>query len=476
MTQLVTHRSSVVVQPSRLPRILRNAIDDRRFQGYIQNMDRDLQTILLRDNPWIQDRKALAPWLASHLPATYLPRSVLATAGGGWRRPGRAHLVVGPRQAGKSTAIWAHLEELGRPVLFIDCEQSLVQHWCRSAPLFLADLEKLELPAPLTLFFEEAQHLENAGLLLKGIIDRGYEAPVLVTGSSSFHLGAKVRESLAGRATRERLLPFSFSEVCHDLQELNGLARSRAEEERLARHLVYGGYPGVWLDDAPEVILAGLVEAVILRDASDLFRIGRPDAFRRMLRLAAGQTGNLVNLSEWASILGISRDTVASYLEILEASHVVAMVPPFAGGRRSELTKTPKIFFIDNGVRNHLVHSFEPAGRRVDAGPTLENWVFGELRKALPLEYDVHYWRSTSKAEVDFVIDTGARLIALEVKTGAGTRPTIPRSARSFVEAYRPHRLLIVSSAAFAPERIGTTEVEWITPGEVARAIAREQP
>ena len=165
---------------------------------------------------------------------------------------------------------------------------------------------------------------------------------------------------------------------------MNGLARSRAEEERLARHLVYGGYPGVWLDDAPEVILAGLVEAVILRDASDLFRIGRPDAFRRMLRLAAGQAGNLVNLSEWASILGISRDTVASYLEILEASHVVAMVPPFAGGRRSELTKTPKIFFIDNGVRNHLVHSFEPAGRRVDAGPTMENWVFGGSARPSP--------------------------------------------------------------------------------------------
>jgi predicted AAA+ superfamily ATPase len=86
--------------------------------------------------------------------------------------------------------------------------------------------------------------------------------------------------------------------------------------------------------------------------------------------------------------------------------------------------------------------------------------VFGELRKALPLDYDVHYWHSTSKAEVDFVIDTGARLIALEVKAGAGTRPSVTRSTRSFVEAYRPHRLLIVSSAGFETERIGTTEVE----------------
>ena len=436
-------------------------------------MDRDLQTILLRDNPWIRDPGSLGQWFTSHLPATYIPRSMLESAAARWRRSDRAHLVVGPRQAGKSTAIWAHLEVEAQPALFIDCEQDLVQHWCRSAPLFLADLEAISLQDPVTLFFEEAQHLENAGLFLKGIIDRDFGAPVLVTGSSSFHLGAKVRESLAGRATRERLLPFSLAEVCHDLGGLAGLARSRATDERIERHLVYGGYPEVWLSDSPEVLLADLVEAIILRDATDLFRIGRPDAFRRLLRLAAGQTGNLVNLSEWASILGISRDTVASYLEILEAGHVVTMVPPYAGGRRSELTKTPKVFFIDNGIRNHLVHSFAPPAERVDSGPTTENWVFGELRKSLPLEVGIHFWRSTSKAEVDFVIDTGSALVGLEVKAGAIGKPTIPRSARSFIDAYQPQQFLIVSSAGFDPESIGTTEVQWITPDQIAPTMRR---
>ncbi len=107
----------------------------------------------------------------------------------------------------------------------------------------------------------------------------------------------------------------------------------------------------------------------------------------------------------------------------------------------------------------------------MDSGPTVENWVFGELLKALPLDCDVHYWRSTSGAEVDFVIDTGASLIALEVKAGAGARPSVPRSTRSFVDAYRPHRLLVVSGATFEPQRIGPTEVDWITPAEVVRAI-----
>jgi predicted AAA+ superfamily ATPase len=434
-------------------------------------MDRDLQNILLRDNPWIEDPGALGRWLASHLPETFIPRHILETAGRRWRESDRAHLVVGPRQAGKSTAIWAHLEAAGEPALFIDCEQSLVQQWCRAAPLFLADLEKIAPPPGVTLFFEEAQHLENAGLFFKGIVDRGFGAPVLVTGSSSFHLGAKVRESLAGRATREQLLPLSFREVSHDLEDLSPIARSRTAEKRLVRHLAYGGYPDVWLGDTPEALLADLVEAIILRDASDLFRIGRPDAFRRLLRLAAGQVGNLVNLSEWASILGISRDTVASYLEILEAGHVVAMVPPYAGGRRSELTKTPKIFLIDNGIRNHLVHDFQPPADRVDSGPTVENWVFGELRKTLPLELDIHFWRSTSKAEVDFVVDTGSAIVGLEVKGGAMGRPSIPRSARSFIEAYRPKHFLMISTDRFDPEHIGTTEVAWITLDEVASTV-----
>jgi len=429
-------------------------------------MDRDLRTILLHDNPWIEDPGSLGRWCVSHLPETYIPRDVLLTAQDRWRESDRAHLVVGPRQAGKSTAIWAHLASVGQPALFIDCEQSLVQLWCRSAPLFLADLEAVA-PSPITLFFEEAQHLENAGLFLKGIVDRGTGAPVLVTGSSSFHLGAKVRESLAGRATRERLLPLSLGEVTNDLEGLPELARARALEDRLERHLIYGGYPEVWLGNAPEVLLTDLVEAIILRDATDLFRIGRPDAFRRLLRLAAGQVGNLVNLSEWASILGVSRDTVASYLEILEAGHVVAMVPPFAGGRRSELTKMPKIFFTDNGIRNHLVHSLVPPADRVDAGPTVENWVFGELRKMLPLEMDIHFWRSTSRAEVDFVIDTGSAVVGLEVKAGTSGRPSIPRSARSFIDAYRPTRFLMVGSSRFDPEQIGATEVLWITLDEV---------
>lgn len=430
-------------------------------------MNRDLQTILLADNPWLLDPAQLAGWLRLRLPSPLLPRLAASKGRERWAEANRAHLVIGPRQAGKSTALWAHLAERGEPAFFLDCEQPLVREWCGSAPIFLADLDKL-MERPVTLFFEEIQHLEEAGLFLKGLIDRRIGVPILVTGSSSYHLGARTRESLAGRATRTRLLPLSLAEVCQDLAGKPQILGDRLREERLARHLVFGGYPAVWLSETPELLLADLVEAVILRDASDLFRISRPDAFRQLLRLLAGQVGSLVNLSEWASILGISRDTVASYLDILESSHVVATLSPFAGGKRVELTSRPKVFLLDNGIRSRLTHDFHPLEERADAGPLLENWVASELWKTLPEGATLHFWRSASGAEVDFVVAQGDRILPIEVKAGRLGRPVFSRSLRSFLDAYQPATTLIVNTGLTHRERSGATDVEWILPFHLA--------
>jgi hypothetical protein len=281
-------------------------------------------------------------------------------------------------------------------------------------------------------------------------------------------LRSRTKESLAGRASRTRLFPFTFAETLWDLSGKPELLRSRNTDERFHRHLVFGGYPAVWLSEDPEVMLTELVEAIILRDASDLFRIDRPDAFRRLLRLAATQVGSLINLSEWASIVGVGRDTVASYIEILESGHVVKAVPPFAGGRRSELTRTPKIYLLDNGIRNRLLHDFKPLEERIDKGAMLENWVFTELWKQLPDGATLHFWRSTSGAEVDFVIVRGETLVGVEVKTAGSKRPTLPRAARSFVQAYSPQKLLVVNMGCTAEERIADTDVRWIEPMQLA--------
>jgi len=426
-------------------------------------MNSELRALLLRDNPWLRRPEELGAWLRHRLPEHFVARRVLSEQGERWQQLDRAHLVVGPRQAGKSTVLWAHLAELGAEALFVDCEQPLVQEWCRSAPLFLDGLEEV-VHHPVALFFEEAQHLENAGLFLKGLVDRRPGVPLLVTGSSSYHLGARVRESLAGRATRCRLLPFSLSELLADVASGSPAARADETRRRWQRHVAVGGYPDVWLSTDPGAVLGALVEAVVLRDASDLFRIGRPDAFRRLLHLAAGQVGQIVNLSEWAAVLGVSGDTVGAYLEILEAGHLVAQLRPFAGGRRSELTRAPKLYFVDNGIRNQLVNDLRPLAERADSGAVLEGWVFGELWKMLPADASLHYWRSTSKAEVDFVVRTARDLIGVEVKAGQPGRAKLPRAARSFIEAYRPHAFFMVQQGVEAREQLGDTTIHWLHP------------
>ena len=176
-------------------------------------------------------------------------------------------------------------------------------------------------------------------------------------------------------------------------------------------------------------------------------------------------------MSEWSSIVGVSRDTVASYLEILESSHVASLVRPFAGGRRAEITSTPKIFLVDNGIRSRLLHDFKPFDDRVDKGATLENWVFSELWKELPEGASLHFWRSASGAEVDFVITRGDTIVGIEVKSERLRRATIPRAARSFLRAYEPKQLWLVNMGFESRDQIGGTKVFWTAPTDVAARV-----
>ena len=164
---------------------------------------------------------------------------------------------------------------------------------------------------------------------------------------------------------------------------------------------------------------------------------------------------------------------MSSYLEILEASHVIVVVPPFAGGRRAELTSTPKVYFVDNGIRNQLSLDLRSIDERTDLGPLLENWVLTELWKTLPDGAMLHFWRSSSGAEVDFVVALRDKIVAVEVKARRPRRPTLPRAARSFIEAYRPSTLLIVNLTLEHQENIAETQVRWMTPALVAETLNR---
>lgn len=412
-------------------------------------MDSHLVQRILFLNPWLRGDVTPSQFVASHTPEQYVQRFLEQSR---LDEPivgkHKVRLLIGPRQAGKSTLAWRMFQNSGRHPLFLLCEDMLIRSWCSEAIPFLRDLREL-LPEPVPLFFEEAQHLPEAGLFLKGIVDLGHAEEIVVTGSSSFHLQARTRESLAGRSTRHRLLPFSLEETAASAASLPPALTMEERRGQLARHLTFGGYPEVWFSATPERLLWDLIEAFILRDASDLFQVRYPDAFRRLLKLLAFDTGNLLNMSNLAQGCGVNRKTVQNYLDILEETHIIRRILPFQDGKRSEVTRTPKCYFVDNGIRNVLLgQTSEPdILERPDTGAVVENWLLSELLKNLPSRWSVHYWRSTSKAEMDFVLSDGRQVMAVEVKAGRLTRPAVSRSARSFLDAYAPSVLFVVNQS-----------------------------
>ena len=425
-------------------------------------MDPQLRRVLVAENPWLRGEDLLE-WIQRFLPTSYIPRRLRLSA------DHRVVLVVGPRQAGKSTLIWKTLAEAAEPVLFLNCEEPSIRGWLSSPAAFLADLTELAVPAR-TLFFEEVQRLPEAGLFLKGLVDRRTGLRLYATGSSSFDLEAATRESLAGRAQRHLLLPLSLAEAGAPLPD-GPLVREDAFSRLLERMLVFGGYPTIMTADDPRQELATLVEAVVVRDASDRFRIRHPAALRKLLELAASQVGNLVNLSEWATLTNISNDTVAEYCRLLEETHLIRLVRPFVGGKRAELTSARKVYFLDNGIRNQLFGGFQPTTERSDRGALLENLAFAELAKTVnPLLDGLSAWRSKAGAEMDFVVEHQGRLLACEIKAG-DSRASLSRSARSFLDAYKPEQLLVVNRRPYPEMAVGASRVRFLQIEELSTAV-----
>lgn len=377
-----------------------------------------------------------------------------------WGEPNRAHLIVGPRQAGKSSLAWSVLRDLERP-LFLNLEEHVFRGWCSSPAGFVSDLRGLGR-TPQCLFLDEVQWLDQAALFVKGVIDLRLGFSLIVTGSSSFQFADRTRESLAGRATRNVLLPFSLAEVSNTDRPKGSAIKEARCREMLGRMLRVGGYPDVWLSDQPERVLGDLEQALILRDASDLFAIGRLDAYQKVLQLSARQIGQLVNVSEWASLSGVSSATVSRYLSLMEETQVVRVIPSFSRGKRREVTSARKVYFVDNGIRNSILGRIDlDPENDPDRGPLRENWVFTELLKHLPWHSPIRYWRSLSGAEVDFVIETPQQLVAIEVKATSLSRPKLSRSARSFINAYQPQEFWVLNETLCHEARLEGTVVRW---------------
>ncbi|MBI3150697.1 MAG: ATP-binding protein [Chloroflexi bacterium] len=356
---------------------------------------------------------------------------------------GKVLVLYGPRQAGKTTLAKELLASISLRTKFVNADELLYREALASQNL--KTLNEVLGNAEL-LVIDEAQRVPEIGLNLKILIDNNPNVTILATGSASFELANKINEPLTGRKLTFTLYPLSYTELSKTLGALE-------TRNQLEQWMVWGGYPVIATTNdlvLRERLLGELVGSYLYRDLLELEGIRRPEKIVDLLRLLAFQIGQEVSLAELATSLGLSRDTVERYLDLLEKVFVIFRVGGFSRNLRKEVTKNSRYYFFDNGVRNSLIQNLNPISVRNDAGQLWENFLMVERRKANQLagrSVNAYFWRTYDQKEIDYIEEHAGRLDAYEFKWGDGEIKAATR--RMFLEAYPDAKVQVVNRESF---------------------------
>lgn len=329
--------------------------------------------------------------------------------------PGKAVIIYGARRTGKTTLVKRFLQDIDEPYLLVSGEDLTVQGYLASQ-----SIEKLSafVGANRLLVVDEAQKVPGIGINLKLLIDHIPDMRIIATGSSSFDLARAVGEPLTGRKTTLRLYPLSQL-------ELGQIEQRHQTDANLESRLIYGSYPEVVLTNdnrAREQYLKEIVASYLYKDVLELDGIRHSAKISRLLQLLAFQVGKEVSYTELGTSLGMSKNTIERYLDLLEKAFVVQKLSGFSRNLRSEITKNSRYYFLDNGVRNALINNFNALELRNDAGELWENYLVVERlkRQEYRLEQANNYfWRTYSQKEIDLVEEREGKLFGYEMKWGA---------------------------------------------------------
>jgi len=325
--------------------------------------------------------------------------------------PNKVVVIYGPRRCGKTTLLNKFLEETKDKYILINGEDITVQKNLNSQ-----SIEKLKSFAENKLLaIDEAQKIKNIGLNLKLIVDNIKGVKVIATGSTSFDLAKNIGEPLTGRKYTLKLFPLSQMEI--------GVAENKFQTEaNLENRLIYGSYPEIIMagdNQVREKELKEIVGSYLYKDILELDGLKHSDKIVRLLQLLAFQIGKEVSFAELGSQLGMSKNTIERYLDLLEKAFVVIKLIGFSRNLREEISKNPRYYFYDNGIRNALINNFNLLDVRDDIGMLWENYIVMERIKKQ--EYsgiwaNNYFWRTYDKKEIDFVEERGGKLCGYEIK------------------------------------------------------------
>lgn len=339
-------------------------------------------------------------------------------------------VIHGARQTGKTSLLKIIQNELSeKNCFYFDLEDSrfknLFEEGIDSVINYLKQKGLYKQQDRIYLFVDEIQYLSNPSSFLKLAHDHHAEIKMIVSGSSSFEIKSKFKDTLVGRTVNFELFPLDFEEFLWFKEQSFNLKNTINDKVLIGElqtlykeYVLFGGYPKIVLTEEVEIkekYLQQIIDTYIKGDIRDIANIRHIEKFNKLLHILANQTGQLLNVVELSNTAKIARQTVEDYLFILQQTYIIKLIYPFSGNIRSELFKTPKIFFYDTGLMNLLSKKYLPG---IIEGTSFETAIFSDLTKNYG-HHTINHWRTMDKKEIDFILSLKNKIIPLEVKLNA---------------------------------------------------------
>jgi predicted AAA+ superfamily ATPase len=339
---------------------------------------------------------------------------------------GKALVVIGPRQVGKSTLINEILKN--KDFLFLDGDDFSVQQQL-SEPN--SSYIKRLIGDKKIVFIDEAQRIKNIGITSKIIIDQFKDVQLILSGSSAFELNNELNEPLTGRKWEYNMYPISYEE----LEKTIGFPEV---SKQLDHRIIYGMYPDVLNHPGKEKeVLENLINSYLYKDILMLSGIKKADVLQKLTQALALQIGNEVSYNELSQLIGVNKETISSYIELLEKAYVLFRVNPFSRNLRNEIKTNRKIYFYDTGLRNALIANFNSLDLRQDKGALWENFLISERIKYLKyhkIYSRTYFWRTAQQQEIDWIEEIDGKITAYEFKWKSKKKIKFPQK---FIDAYQ---------------------------------------
>ncbi len=338
-------------------------------------------------------------------------------------------VLHGARQVGKTSILYYLENQLklqNSVTYFIDLEDSRFVKILDSGTDGFIRLLREEgiLPAgreKIFIFIDEIQYLENPSSFLKLVADHHKNIKLIVSGSSSFAIKTKFKDSLVGRTVNFEIFNLAFGEFLlfkkYQFEKGRVYTRKKIDELRplFKEYILYGGYPKIVLTpeiDKKEKYLQQIIDTYVKKDIRNLAAVKDVDKFNKLLETLASQSGQQLNIAELSNTTRIAKQTIEKYLFIMENTYIIKLVRPFSRNIRSELFRLPKIYFYDTGLMQML---WLKGLQKEIIGNVYETGIFAELAKKYTKDM-VFYWRTKDRKEIDFILKIKNQMLPIEAK------------------------------------------------------------